>query len=129
MHILLVEDDEPIRDLLATVLREAGMQVTARSNARTTLALPEDAAPDVLVADFNLAEMDGSTLAKAAQRRWPQVGVVLISGDPTLAACASAPRQRFLAKPFRLNDLLHAVQVVASSPRVDRSRVNGREVP
>jgi DNA-binding NtrC family response regulator len=113
MHILLVEDEEPIRDLLAMALREAGMQVTARPNARSTLALPEDAAPDVLVADLNLPEMDGSALAKAVQRRWPQIGVVLISGDPTLAACASAPRQRFLAKPFRLADLLHAVEAVA----------------
>jgi DNA-binding NtrC family response regulator len=109
MDVLLVEDDLGIRASVMALLSDAGMCVTAASNASEALDQPDLAPPKVLVTDVNLGTgIDGLELAAAAHRRWPWIRVVLISGSD-LAVDSLRPSDRFLAKPFRGADLVQAV--------------------
>jgi two-component system, response regulator PdtaR len=110
MDVLLVEDDSTVRACLADVLGDAGLQVAEASNAAEALSRPQaSTAPLVLVTDLNLnSGLDGLELAEIACRRWPSIGVVLISGDDVASSCEGAS-YRFLQKPFRGDSLVQAV--------------------
>ncbi len=117
MDVLLVEDDELVRRTLAEGLAEAGLQVTDLPGSREALGLPNATAPPaVLVTDINLGSaMDGFGLALAARQRWPAICVVLISGRPQNINGYQLHRSdRFLAKPFVIDDLLWAIREAMS---------------
>jgi DNA-binding response OmpR family regulator len=78
----------------------------------------------VLVTDVNLgsapegAALDGFALAAALRRRWPTLGVVVITGRAAnLARCAElAPPERHFLKPFAPEALVRAVRDLAARP-------------
>jgi CheY-like chemotaxis protein len=84
MKVMLVEDDELVRAILAEGLEDAGLQVADFSDPREALRRLETIAPpDVVVTDVDLGStMNGFDVAIAAHNRWPSVRVILISGLP-----------------------------------------------
>jgi len=70
VDVLLVEDDELIRDILGEALNEAGLDTVRSSNAEQALELMGGDAPRVMVTDINLgAGMDGLELGRTARAR------------------------------------------------------------
>ena len=94
---------------LATV-DDSGIQLQqyAAADIRTEAA----GAPDVVVTDFNLGEgMNGLALAEEVHRRWPDTGVVIMSGNPAgVQAHSFGEQERFLTKPFGNGRLVSAVR-------------------
>lgn len=112
MDVLLVEDDEITRAVLAEALTDAGMRVTDVSGPSAALDLANAGKPPaVLVTDVNLGvAMDGFALAAAARQRWPEICVVVMSGRPdNLDGHQLYPWGRFLPKPFLGSDLLRVI--------------------
>ena len=105
--IWLVEDEAPLRRLMARALRQAGWRIAEADSAETALALPP-ARPAWVVADLTLPGMDGLRLLRALRRRWPGLGCVLISGYDS-AGGATPAGTVFLRKPFALAALVAAV--------------------
>ena len=120
MDVLLVEDDELIREVLGADLSEAGLSVVATPTAEEALRAAGDEAqpPAVLVTDVNLGPgMDGLTLAAQARRRWPSLGVVVMTGDPrNLIHHPDVARERVLLKPFVPERLLAEVNTLLGAP-------------
>lgn len=117
MDVLLVEDEALIREMLAEDLEDAGLHVAEASSAETALAAVGAAGdagrpPCVLVTDVNLGSgMDGLALVAEMRRRWPGVGVVVMTGRPAnLDGRPSDPHEVRLLKPFALPRLTAAVQ-------------------
>lgn len=113
VDILLVEDDDLVRDCLHEALEDAGLVVADRASAEDALAfLDLEGAPCVLVTDINLgAGMDGLAFAAAARRRYPALSVIYISGrHPRLAGLDH--HERFLPKPFAAASLVRAIRDV-----------------
>jgi DNA-binding NtrC family response regulator len=109
VDVLLVEDDELIRDILGEALNEAGLDTVRSPNAETALALMDGDCPRVMVTDINLgAGMDGLALGRAARLRFPELPIVYISGR---YAGVSGLRkdERFLPKPFPASALLRTI--------------------
>lgn len=104
---LVVEDDAAIRDLATAVLEETDLGVIACESAEDALTVLErdDVTVALLFADIRLpGAMDGVTLAKAVERRWPDVRVIVTSG---LKQDVSLPRGAvFMQKPWRALDVL-----------------------
>lgn len=104
MDVLLVEDELLIREMLAEDLSDAGLDVTEAPSAEAALGAAGKAGrpPRVLVTDVNLGGgMDGFALADEARRRWPGVGVVVMTGKPSnLNDRRPDPREVCLVKPF-----------------------------
>ena len=119
MDVLLVDDEALVREVLAEDLADAGLRVVEASSAEVALLVATAAAgagqpPRVVVADVDLgAGMDGLALMAEARRRWPDLGVVVMTGQPAnLDGRGPDPREVHLHKPFgpnRLTATMHGV--------------------
>jgi DNA-binding response OmpR family regulator len=107
--ILVVDDDESVRDIVVTVLREAGFEVRATASGWTALSLIKRKKFDLLVADIGLPDgLSGLELAQCARISRPMLKCLFISGR--LRAVTDDPeRDDFVGKPFRQRELLGCV--------------------
>ena len=121
MDVLLVEDEPMIREMLAEDLMDAGLDVIGAPSAKAALgaAGQADRPPLVLVTDINLGGgMDGFALAEEVRRRWPGVGVVVMTGRPSnLGGRRPDPREVCLVKPFGPPRLAAAVHELMGRSR------------
>lgn len=102
-HVLVVEDEILISNLVAEVLAESGFEVHAVADGELALRYLEAGREvDVLFTDINLAgTMDGSVLAHVVRERRPDLPIVYCSGRYSPSAMAPAvPRSVFLKKPY-----------------------------
>jgi two-component system phosphate regulon response regulator PhoB len=67
-RILVVEDEQPIRDLIAFGLRRAGCDVTLAEHSRAALASIGDRRPDLVLVDWMLPDMSGLELVRLLRR-------------------------------------------------------------
>jgi signal transduction histidine kinase/ActR/RegA family two-component response regulator len=80
-HVLIVDDDAMVRQVLVGQLEEQGYCVSQASNALEALAKIENgAAVDLLISDFAMPGMNGLTLIKQARRRQPDLPALLLTG-------------------------------------------------
>jgi CheY-like chemotaxis protein len=122
LDILLVEDDDLVRDCLAEALAEAGMSIEGSASAEAALVMIKNGRhPGVIVTDINLgAGMDGLAFARAARVACPGLPIVFISGRYGELRGMSAG-ERFLAKPFTTPALLRAIDDVKAASRAEYS--------
>jgi CheY-like chemotaxis protein len=119
-HILVVEDDEDIRETLAGALRDEAYEVTTARDGRDALEALERTAvlPNAIVLDLMMPVMSGWEF-RARQRTDPRAGrvpVVILTGDPRAREIGSElAAAAWLRKPVSLNGLLEAVQRVMAS--------------
>jgi CheY-like chemotaxis protein len=107
-NVLVVEDEVLISEMVSDVLSENGFEVHTVTSGETALRYLESSPEvDVLFTDINLeGRMDGSTLAKAARERRPDLPIVYCSGRYSSSAIMPLmPRSIFVKKPYDLEDL------------------------
>lgn len=113
MTVLLVEDDDTVRDLLARVLRGDGHTVLTAESGEAAEALMASgrAQVDLLVCDVCLPGENGPALAERLARSQPGMRLLLMSGDPTQdgATPRSPLAAEFLGKPFSNRRFLDSV--------------------
>lgn len=114
-HILLVEDNDSMRETAQRMLNALGYRVTAVVHAPAALAaLRNGLQPDLLLTDIVMPEgKSGFDLADEVRRQWPSIRLLFTSGYAT-GALESNPNARrgvpILSKPFRQNDLAGMVR-------------------
>jgi two-component system cell cycle sensor histidine kinase/response regulator CckA len=111
-HVLLVDDEAPLRRLAAVALERAGHQVTQAEDGDSALELIEAGLePGAMVSDIAMPGLDGVALARAARRHRPGLPVVLMSGYAEAALGLSMERDGivFLPKPYRPAELVAVV--------------------
>jgi CheY-like chemotaxis protein len=107
--ILVVDDDKDVRDIVATLLADAGFQVACVGDGPAALNLLLSRAIDVLVTDIRLTpNMDGIELLKCARLQHPNLKCLFISGchEPTVEDPAL---DDFVSKPFYVHEFLGCV--------------------
>lgn len=107
-RILVVDDEERVRQAVQRVLAEAGYEVFLAANGAEGLAMVEEHAPDLVLVDLMMPVMDGMEFLDQARRRYPDLSSVVITGFATLEKAVEAMKQGaddFLAKPFKPQDL------------------------
>lgn len=80
VHVLLVEDDDDNRELMAEVLAAAGYEVLSAASGRDGLKTLAERSVDVVVTDVGMPGMGGLEVAKAAKAIAPGVPVVIVTG-------------------------------------------------
>ncbi len=113
--VLLAEDEEGIRKLVARFLRKQGFEVLEAPSGEEALRLAEsrETPIDLLVADIQLGGLRGDELARRLQVRRPETKVLLVSGytgDELDRSFALPEGAEFLEKPFSLTKLLEKVR-------------------
>lgn len=112
---LVVDDEAPVRGLVARALQKLGYQVIESPSAEDALQLFEALGEDItlVVADIGLPGMDGVALANRLHSEGTETNIVLVSGYPTEALEHGAnPSSQFpmLSKPFSMKDLRDLVR-------------------
>lgn len=127
-HVLVVEDETTVANLIADVLREEGMQVDVLLDGQSAVEAVRNSAYDLAVCDLKMAGMDGQDFYIELQRVQSPLRehVLFVTGD-TIAARTHEFLERnrlgHLAKPFRVEELCEAVrQMLAKSRRTVTDR-------
>jgi CheY-like chemotaxis protein len=113
-HLLVVDDDECMRSLLAATLGLAGHAVVLARHGREALERLEEHAFHVVVTDMLMPEMDGLTLIAALRKSKPELPIIAMSGGTReSSSCLERAEEmgaaQTLAKPFHPQQLLDAV--------------------
>lgn len=112
--ILIIEDEEPTRLLLRTMLEAAGHEVREASNGRIGLALYRDRPPDLVITDIRMPEMSGLDMILELTREFLNAKVIAISGEQgeeqVLGVAKLLGARQTLHKPFSVEQLLNAVR-------------------
>lgn len=114
-RILLVEDEEPIRDLVQTALRFTGFTVESAASGPEGLALARNGTWHLIVLDVNLPGMDGFALCRRLRDGGDDVPVIFLTArdDPAdLRAGFTGGGDDYLTKPFSLEELVLRVEAV-----------------
>ncbi|MBT9254055.1 response regulator transcription factor [Phycicoccus sp. MAQZ13P-2] len=107
-RILLVEDDDAIREAVAVALRDEGYEVAARPDGASLEDHLEAFRPDLVVLDWMLPGRDGPTLARVA-RRFGDVGVVMLTARDGVSSRLrgfDSGVDDYVTKPFAMAELL-----------------------
>lgn len=109
MRILLVEDDPSLANGLQTALRREGLTVDHVATGTAALQAVQAEAPDLIILDLGLPDMDGLEVLKSLRRRKQALLVMVLTARDTTADKISGLDQGaddYLAKPFEMSELL-----------------------
>jgi two-component system response regulator AtoC len=130
--VLIVDDDESLRESLALVLGAEGFEVATAADGERALARLDDAAPDIVLCDLRMPGMGGLELVPELVRRRPDATVILMSAWGTNELALEAMRRGaydYLAKPFQPGEAVLAIRKAQERERLRRqSRLLQREV-
>ena len=107
--VLVVEDDEPLREALTDTLRAAGLSVLAAADAAQALRLLETEDVAFVISDVQMPGIDGYQLLTCIKRLRPDLPVILMTAYGTVAQAVSAMREGatdYLVKPFDAQALI-----------------------
>lgn len=114
-RVLVVDDQTPVRELVAAVLASDGHSVETARDGTDALRLLDGAKPyDLIVSDLKMPGLDGPSLYLELTRRWPDTRphLLFISGfvdSPEYAGFLQGTQVQVLLKPFAVDDLSRAV--------------------
>jgi two-component system, OmpR family, response regulator len=118
--ILVVEDDEDCRTVLADLLEMSGYSVVSCGEAHRAVELAKEAAPALVLVDFMMPDADGGWLVRSLRAQGgalAEVPVVLTTGSIAGREIAESLGVRALEKPFDMNRLLELVRALAPAAR------------
>ena len=131
-HILVVDDEPDIRELVSEILQDEGYEVTVAENGEAARAAFTRNTPNLVLLDIWMPDVDGITLLKEwSAGNGTACPVVIMSGHGTVETAVEATRlgaYDFVQKPISLAKLLSIVsQALASQPELDKSKERGQE--
>jgi CheY-like chemotaxis protein len=116
-RILIIDDEQPIRDLLRQMLQHAGYEVVSAANGRQGLRLFYEHPADLVITDILMPVMPGSRLISILRSDYPDIKIIAISGGGSMLQSGSYLKlarelgaQRILRKPFQQAELVTAVE-------------------
>src|SRR2546427_4755563 len=120
-HLLLVEDEAPLRQAVAEQLADHGYQVEQADSGEAALARLADFAFDIIVTDLRLPGVDGSAVVEAAVARYPHIIAIVVTGYGTVKDAVEAIKRGawdFVSKPFQIDELLHVLDSALEQRRL-----------
>ncbi|WEO78080.1 response regulator transcription factor [Cryobacterium sp. SO2] len=120
-RILIVEDDEDVRALIAHKLRRAGHEVSEAGDGEEGLAAARASPPELMVLDWMMPKLTGIEVCAQirADTTMVQPRILLLtakSQDSDIALAMQTGADSYLIKPFRANDLLERVTALLDTP-------------
>ena len=101
-RILIVDDEPSVRDVMATVLIDAGYSVQTAADGHIALEIIDDAPPDLIITDVMMPNLDGWALLDHAPERNPTLPVILMSAGDWIRGEHDAIRITPSSSPSRL---------------------------
>jgi len=123
-RVLIVDDDESLRDSLALVLGAEGFEIAAAADGTQALARLDESAADIVLCDLRMPGGDGLELLPEMARRRPEATLILMSAYGTEELALEAMRRGaydYLAKPFQPAEALLAIRKATERERLRRA--------
>ncbi|MFK8043158.1 sigma-54-dependent transcriptional regulator [Congregibacter sp.] len=111
-RVLIVEDDDTLRDALCDTIEFGGYRAVAAGNGREALSRMESESFDMVISDVQMDEMDGHGLLREVRNRKPEMPFVMMTAHGSVRDAVSAMRDGatdYLLKPFEAQVLLDMV--------------------
>ena len=119
---LVVDDEKPILDILAEVLKRLGLDVTCASNGEEAFELYRQEKPDIVITDIYMPKMNGLILLSKIKKNDFKIPVVLITGYAHYRQLIKNSRVKpdgFLEKPFDLSQIVD--EIVGFFPQIKQN--------
>jgi two-component system OmpR family response regulator len=121
-HVLIVDDDRGIRELLATYLEKNGLRVSLAANGRQMRAVLEQGAPDLIVLDLMMPGEDGLVLCRELRAgKFRSVPVLMLTArneEADRIVGLEMGADDYLSKPFAVRELLARIRAVLRRARM-----------
>jgi DNA-binding NtrC family response regulator len=120
-HLLIVDDEEALREAVAERLAESGFSVQQAASGEQALDRLADFAFDILLTDLRLPGIGGREVLEAALERYPDLIAIVITGYGTVQDAVNAIKQGaadFITKPFQFDELLHVIESALEQRRL-----------
>src|SRR5437868_10796274 len=110
-EILIVEDDQAVRDAFTRTLRHGGFQVTSAGNGVAALQVLGQQTFDAIISDYRMPELGGQGFYEQLEERFPSMAsrivfVTAYAEDPKIRKFLDQTGQPILGKPVETRDLL-----------------------
>jgi len=128
--ILIVDDEESIRQTLGGILADEGYEVMTAGSGEDALKIIEEELPNLVLLDIWLPGMDGIEVLKAIRSNYPQIRVVMISGHGTIETAVKATKLGafdFIEKPLSLENVILVANHALDMIRLEEENVLLRE--
>jgi DNA-binding NtrC family response regulator len=130
-HILVVDDERDIRELVKEILEDEGYAVSAAENGEAARNARRVRRPDLILLDIWMPDVDGITLLKEwSDERGPMCPVIIMSGHGTVETAAEATRlgaYDFIEKPLSMAKLLLTISHALDADRLRRENLGLRK--
>lgn len=131
-HILIVDDEPDIRNLISEILTDEGYQVSIAEGGDHANQKLQEISPDLVLLDIWMPDIDGISLLKSwNQNLTMPFSVVMMSGHGTIETAIEATKmgaRDFVEKPISLAKLLQTIeQTLAANPNDQSQSVNNSE--
>src|SRR6266851_9953788 len=120
-HLLIVEDEAPLRQAIAEQLADRGYHVEQADSGEAAVARLADFAYDIIITDLRLPGLDGSAVVEAAVGRYPDIIAIVVTGYGTVRDAVEAIKRGasdFVSKPFQIDELLHVLEAALEQRRL-----------
>ena len=120
-HVLLVEDEAPLREAVAERLADAGYDVVQAESGEQALNELAEFAFDILITDLRLPGIDGTRVIDAAVERYPDIIAIVVTGYGTVRDAVEIIKRGatdFVTKPFQFDELMHALDTALEKRRL-----------
>jgi DNA-binding NtrC family response regulator len=120
-HLLLVEDEAPLREAVAEQLADHGYVVEQAGSGEAAIEKLADFAFDLIITDLRLPGVDGTAVIDAALERYPDIVVIVVTGYGTVKQAVEAIKRGatdFVNKPFQFAELLHVLETATEQRRL-----------
>ena len=120
-HLLLVDDEVALREVVAERLAEEGFNVTQAADGEAALKALDGFAFDVIISDLRLPGVDGRQVIDAALSRYPGIVAIVVTGYGTVKDAVDAIKRGaadFIAKPFQFDELMHVLNNALEQKRL-----------
>ncbi|GGY07697.1 two-component system response regulator KdpE [Paludibacterium paludis] len=125
VRVVLIEDEKPIRQFMATTLESEGLAVFEAETGRQGMIEVETRKPDLVILDLGLPDMDGVDVIRRL-RQWSQVPILVLSArsqEAAKVAALDAGAEDYLTKPFGVAECMARIRVLL------RRHVRGSAAP
>lgn len=113
VSVLYVDDELPVRELMAKMLRWKGFAVHTAGDGRTALQMLRQYRPDIIVTDIMMPDMDGIAMSREVRRLYSKVPIIIVSAylhEQYLVDLKELGISHFIMKPVRMESLFGSIQ-------------------
>ena len=126
-HILIVDDENNIRRVLAAMLKREGYEVTAAADGEQALAVLQKLPVSVVVTDLVMPRVGGMELLKQVVADWPDIPVIMITAHGSVDSAVAALKAGafdYITKPFDQEELKKVIEKAARAHDLERKNVH-----